>query len=138
MRHATANGKRIVSVITGLAQKSGDSATFTDRIFCAKRYLRLGFFLGSLGLISILLLSVQFPADASRGTAVKRRDTEKNRPDSSLFETPGLRTSTDADEAMRPRLREAFGNVPLSFEANRGQTDSRVKYLSRGGGTNSS
>src|SRR5207247_10032825 len=58
MRHATANGKRIVSVMTGLAQKSGDSATFTGRIFCAKRYLRLGFFLGSLGLISILLLSV--------------------------------------------------------------------------------
>src|SRR5437660_443855 len=134
MRHATANGKRIVSVITGLAQKSGDSATFTDRIFCAKRYLRLGFFLGSLGLISILLLSVQFPADASRGTAVKRRDTQKNRPDSSLFETPGLRTSTDSDEAVRPRLREAFGNLPLGFEANRGQTDSRVKYLSRGGG----
>src|SRR5437016_12433378 len=108
MRHATANGKRIVSVMTGLAQKSGDSATFTDRIFCAKRYLRLGFFLGSLGLISILLLSVQFPADASRGTAVQRRDTEKNRPDSSHFETPGLRPSADTAHPVRPRSREEF------------------------------
>ncbi len=134
MRHATANGKRIVSVMTGLAQKSGDSATLTERNFCKKKRLRLGFFLGGLGLISILLLSVKFPADASRSTSVELRDTEKNRPDSSLFETPGLRTSTDSDEAMRPRLREAFGNVPLSFEANRGQTDSRVKFLSRGGG----
>jgi hypothetical protein len=27
-----------------------------------------------------------------------------------------------------------FGKVPLSFEANRGQTDARVDYLSRGKG----
>ena len=127
MRHATANGKRIVSVMTGLAQKSGDSATLTERIFCAKRYLRLGFFLGSLGLISILLLSVQFPADASRGTEVKRRDTRKNRPASYLIEKPGPLTSTDSDEASRPRLRETFGNLPLGFEANRGQTDPRSR-----------
>lgn len=28
----------------------------------------------------------------------------------------------------------AFGNLPLSFEANRGQTDARVQYLARGPG----
>jgi Beta-propeller repeat len=32
------------------------------------------------------------------------------------------------------RLIEAYGKLPLSFEANQGQTDSRVKFLSRGAG----
>lgn len=30
--------------------------------------------------------------------------------------------------------RESFGNLPLNFEANRGQTDRQVKFLSRGRG----
>src|SRR5262244_154179 len=29
---------------------------------------------------------------------------------------------------------EMYGRLPLTFEANRGQTDSRVKYVSRGKG----
>ena len=32
------------------------------------------------------------------------------------------------------RIAEAFGKLPLSFEANQGQTDSDVKFLSRGNG----
>ena len=32
------------------------------------------------------------------------------------------------------RLREAYGQLPLSFEANHGQTDRAVKFLSRGSG----
>jgi hypothetical protein len=31
-------------------------------------------------------------------------------------------------------LAEAYGKLPLSFEINRGQADSRVKFLSRGSG----
>jgi hypothetical protein len=33
-----------------------------------------------------------------------------------------------------PRLVEAYGKLPLSFEINKGQTDSQVKFLSRGSG----
>src|SRR5256885_9990344 len=36
-------------------------------------------------------------------------------------------------EANRHFL-QAFGNLPLSFEANAGQTNSHVKFLSRGAG----
>ena len=32
------------------------------------------------------------------------------------------------------RLQQAYGNLPLSFEANNGQTASQVQYLSRGSG----
>ena len=48
MKDATANAKRIIRAITGLAQEFGDSATLTERIFYTKGRLRLGFFLGSL------------------------------------------------------------------------------------------
>ena len=36
--------------------------------------------------------------------------------------------------AAQPRLAESYGKLPLSFEINKGQTDSRVKFLSRGSG----
>jgi hypothetical protein len=36
--------------------------------------------------------------------------------------------------ASQARLLEAYGRLPLSFEFNQGQTDPRVKFLSRGSG----
>ena len=38
------------------------------------------------------------------------------------------------DATAKDRFREAYGNLPLSFEANAGQTNSHVKFLSRGAG----
>jgi len=38
------------------------------------------------------------------------------------------------DTATRERLVRSYGQLPLSFEANQGQTDERVKFLSRGRG----
>ncbi|TLY20499.1 MAG: hypothetical protein E6K68_07800, partial [Nitrospirae bacterium] len=35
-------------------------------------------------------------------------------------------------QASETRMQEKYGTLPLSFEANRGQTDPRVKFLSRG------
>ena len=39
-----------------------------------------------------------------------------------------------APTAAKPEMLEAYGKLPLSFEANRGQTDAQVKFLSRGRG----
>ena len=58
---------------------------------------------------------------------------------------PGLPTVARADLArpappskpgasIQKRLSEGFGHLPLRFEANTGQTDPRVKFLSRGSG----
>src|SRR6266566_5517405 len=38
------------------------------------------------------------------------------------------------NQAGQQRLAENYGKLPLSFEANQGQTDPRVKFLSRGSG----
>ncbi len=38
-----------------------------------------------------------------------------------------------ADATTQAKVNEAYGKLPLSFEINRGQADSEVKFLSRGG-----
>jgi len=38
------------------------------------------------------------------------------------------------DDASRPQLADVYGNLPMSFEANNGQVDAEVKFLSRGSG----
>src|SRR5438067_13035192 len=47
---------------------------------------------------------------------------------------PKLTKPASSAEATEARLADSYGKVPLSFEANRGQTDPRVKFLSRGSG----
>ena len=59
--------------------------------------------------------------------------TGSNRPKAS--EAPILSVPT-ADQTTRLSANEAYGKLPLSFEINEGQTDGRVKFLSRGAGYN--
>ena len=41
-----------------------------------------------------------------------------------------------APTGVRSRLLETYGRLPLAFEANQGQTDQQVKFVSRGAGYN--
>jgi hypothetical protein len=43
---------------------------------------------------------------------------------------------TKPDAAARAKLNQTYGKLPLSFEANEGQQDHQVKFLSRGSGYN--
>ena len=43
-------------------------------------------------------------------------------------------TLAKPDAATQARLSEAYGKLPLSFEANQGQADKQVEFLSRGSG----
>jgi len=45
-------------------------------------------------------------------------------------------TQPGADQKTRARVSEAYGSLPIRFEANAGQTDAKVKFLSRGRGYN--
>src|SRR5207249_419733 len=47
---------------------------------------------------------------------------------------PKLAKPASSAEATQARLVGSYGKLPLSFEANQGQTDSQVKFLSRGSG----
>ena len=56
---------------------------------------------------------------------------------SSAFQTSGRAEALRAPErgvGATARASEAYGRLPLRFEANRGQADGRVKFLARGGG----
>ncbi len=44
-----------------------------------------------------------------------------------------LPAASEPDPHVKARVAEAYGKLPLSFEANQGQTDPRVKFLARGG-----
>src|SRR5260370_42148920 len=49
--------------------------------------------------------------------------------------TPQLAPSANAPSpAIKQKVEEEYGKLPLSFEANHGQTDPQVKFLSRGPG----
>jgi Bacterial Ig-like domain (group 3)/Beta-propeller repeat len=43
-------------------------------------------------------------------------------------------SASQADPQAQARILEGYGKLPLSFEANHGQADARVKFLSRTGG----
>src|SRR2546422_1171210 len=47
---------------------------------------------------------------------------------------PKLTKPASSAEPTQARLAESCGKLPLSFEANKGQTDPRVNFLSRGSG----
>src|SRR5437899_5727182 len=47
---------------------------------------------------------------------------------------PATRTSTEIPQATKPHVLATYGKLPLSFEANQGQADPQVKFLSRGRG----
>jgi hypothetical protein len=47
---------------------------------------------------------------------------------------PLLNAAPAESAQSRQRVVTAYGNLPLAFEANQGQTDPRVKYMARGNG----
>ena len=48
--------------------------------------------------------------------------------------TVGIRAAAPVSAARASAARVAYERLPLAFESNRGQTDSRVKFLARGAG----
>jgi hypothetical protein len=53
---------------------------------------------------------------------------------STIDVTPLAPTSYESRDAMRTRVGQQYGKLPLSFEANLGQVDGAVKYLTRSRG----
>ncbi len=54
-----------------------------------------------------------------------------------LYQVPSLTApvaSSVLDQTSKAKILESYGKLPLSFEANQGQTDGQAKFLSRGSG----
>src|SRR5215813_9183708 len=48
--------------------------------------------------------------------------------------SPFTRDKQNVDLTTRARIEQAYGKLPMRFEANEGQTDARVKFMARGAG----
>jgi hypothetical protein len=70
------------------------------------------------------------PSDSVIATS-NQLNQEAVRPSSSISAQPLL-----PDTTLRAMVSESFGKLSLSFEANEGQTNPQVKFLSRGSGYN--
>ncbi|HSH60942.1 MAG TPA: SBBP repeat-containing protein, partial [Acidimicrobiales bacterium] len=77
--------------------------------------------LWAIGLVLAVLLAVLAVVERSGGGAQPKADASRATPSA---------TPNDAG------LEEAYGRLPIAFEANRGQSDPAVKFLSRGPGYN--
>lgn len=79
---------------------------------CQPRHSRIKVYMGLLGIVLAIL--------ASTGEWTLRAETLRQ-------------TSTDLS-SQEAKVMESYGQLPLSFEINQGQTDCQVKFLSRGSG----
>lgn len=68
----------------------------------------------------------------SQGTGAQRNPSAPA--PASAGSKPEPAAATGPNLATRARVIETYGQLPLNFEPNRGQTDSQVKFLSRARG----
>jgi len=70
----------------------------------------------------------------SDGSAYKTRRPVGPAVAAAILVAPALLTADAPGSPERARLARAYGQVPLAFEANAGQTDPKVTFLARGAG----
>ena len=85
----------------------------------------------------ILPSNSSHPSTASlKSASIRQSDAEEHW--LSTFNEAKISTALNGtlspDETTQTRVVEAYAELPLSFEANEGQTDSQVKFTSRGSG----
>src|SRR5437667_6296111 len=80
--------------------------------------------LRSVRLVALLLRLVAW-------IVAKEPDSKDSSPGRGAGSLKGLEKP---DHAAQARVTESYGKLPLSFEVNRGQMDSDVKFFSRGSG----
>src|SRR5262245_20902874 len=87
------------------------------------------FLVASIGLVLFAVLLVQSP----RMLWTKESSTAEAHSSDAAARAVESR-SAKLSSPTKQQITTSYGRLPLSFEANRGQTDSRVKFLSRGSG----
>jgi Calx-beta domain/Carboxypeptidase regulatory-like domain/Beta-propeller repeat len=104
--------------------------------FVRNQSARLVLALVIAALVSGLVLLGGLPNRASSAALNKGREISANKAEPGVNRISDRLPVADANPATSRRAIEAYGKLPLSFEVNTGQTDARVKFLSRGAGYN--
>lgn len=85
--------------------------------------------LALVGSVNLLVLPVQSNSAAANKAVAGRQSVVNENP---LQGNPG----NGGSEVLNARVNESLARVPLSFQPNVGQVDSRVKFMARGDGYN--
>jgi hypothetical protein len=80
-------------------------------------------------IIWLLTLTLSFNGYINAGP-ISRQNVQSSMQYASTKDSSTMKS----EEAIKQQAAEQYGKLPLSFEANEGQTDERVKFLSRGMG----
>src|SRR5437773_2812847 len=86
---------------------------------------------GSKSFVIFIILLITI---AMFGTAVLQKWMEPFSSSTPTSKPPVRYAPQDFHEPKKQQLLKTYGKLPLSFETNLGQTDSQVKFLSRGNG----
>jgi hypothetical protein len=85
-----------------------------------------------LASISFLVYQITDQHASRRSTSTNQAQSQNVRPILNEVATINADAATGQD-STRLQVEASYGNLPLSFEPNHGQTDPRVKFLSRAG-----
>ncbi len=98
------------------------------------RFARYSF--AHLIVLSIALTCLTSWATFTGYTAKQNKSSDRFSKEKTSDRVSGAGAVNEDSSVRRAKLNKAYGNLPLSFEANRGQTDSSVNYVARGPGYN--
>ena len=89
----------------------------------------------SLSVLTLTALLVQQALQPTLSTAARHRATAARMHSARVAHLASpLASNPKPDPHAKAQAIEAYGKLPLSFEANHGQTDPSVKFLSRSNG----
>src|SRR5881628_425655 len=77
---------------------------------------------------------ISVPPSSSSALPSESRKTKETKETKQTKQTESAHSAALTPHASRPQLDRSYGQLPLSFEPNVGQTDDQVKFLSRGRG----
>lgn len=69
-------------------------------------------------------------------TAKQNKSADRSDQEKTSDRMRGVGAVNEDNSVSRAKLNKSYGNIPLSFEVNSGQTDAKVNYIARGAGYN--
>lgn len=128
MSHTITNASQTGAVdFDGAAANNDKNRKLIVSIACVSFISLIGFVAYARGLVT------SFPASIHLSWETAKPDLSRVLDQSSVPERSGLASASSKSRRIA-QIERTYGQLPMSFEANEGQTDPQVRFLSRGQG----
>ncbi len=121
------------SIVPAASATTIDSGSDT-RAHSLSQSPHIGAYGGSHGRSDFVVSTSWITAPVATATNAWRPPATLGTRTSAAIAPSGLTPKTDVDEVHKAKAVQNYGQLPLSFEANHGQTDSRVDFIAKTGG----